>query len=161
MPISPRALFERLASLVPGYTGYADREGRRETDQALRRAVAQRLSDRKLVLDRLIAEAARSMRFDALEPLESVKRRLDRLADVVRLAPAGYAALFADSQVRAQELDLLMEHDVRLRDAAEELGAAVDALALGDAAGLAQTERLLAGVEDAVRRRDELLKGVA
>lgn len=154
------SLLERLAAHIPGYTGYADRERRRETDQALRHAIARRLAERKLAVDRLLAEAAPSMRFDALEPLESLKRRLECLADHLRLAPAGYAGLFDAQQVDVGELDRLVEHDGRLRDVVEELCASIDGLSLAAGEGLARAERGMTTLEDACLRRDELLKGV-
>jgi hypothetical protein len=152
--------FEKLAALFPGYAGYSERERSRETDQALRRAVAQLLADRKLVIDRLIAIAARAMRFEALEPLESVKRRLDRLAGMVRHAPAGYAGLFDAQRVETGELDRLIAHDDRIRQSVEELSVTIDALALPGGGEIEQVEQKLSAIEDAIRCREEIVKGV-
>src|SRR5258706_4630279 len=118
-------VLEKLASCVPGYSGYAEREKRRDTDQALRRSVASRLSDLTPVVDRLVAEALRTMRLEALEPLESLKRRLSRVADAVRHAPAGYTGLFDAPDVDAKELDRLIEHDGSLPAPVQELSPAV------------------------------------
>jgi hypothetical protein len=155
-----RALLEKLSSYIPGYTGYADRETRRQTDHALRQAVSQRIADRKQPINRLIAEAARTMRFEALEPLENVRRRLDRLADLVRLSPAGYTGLFDAREVGSEELDRLTAHDGGVRDAVEELSALIDALSLSDTESMVRVERGLSALEDSVRRRDDLLRGV-
>ena len=96
-----KSLLGRLGSLVPGYAGYADRERRRESDQALRLAVAARLGTARAVLDRRTAECARTSRFDVLEPLDALSRRVAALADAVRHAPAGYAALFDAATIGA------------------------------------------------------------
>jgi len=154
------AALEKLASCVPGYTGYAEREKRRETDQSLRRSVASRLSDLTPVVDRLVAEALRTMRLEVLEPLESLKRRLSRAADAIRHAPAGYAGLFDAREVDAKELDRLTDHDERLREAVEELSRVVRATTLEAIDGGRAVEEPLVAVESALRTRDEILKGV-
>ena len=156
-----KSLLTRLASLVPGYAGYAVREKRRETDQALRLTVAARLGTARAALDRWTAEGARTGRFDVLEPLDALSRRVATLADAVRHAPAGYAALFDAATVGAAELDRLYALDLGVRevcervvDEAERLPAAVDAAAL---------ERANAAVSDAeatILRRAEALREV-
>ena len=154
--------FDKLASSIPGYAGYTERERRRETDQALRGAVARQMSDRRFAIHRLIAEAVRTMRYDTLEPLESVGRRLESLSALVyRGAPAGYAGLFDRQNVDEPELDRLLEHDVRVRDTVEDLIARIDVLTLADGAELRNVERVLSDLEEAVRRREELVRGVA
>lgn len=154
-------LLEKLASSIPAYTGYAEREKRRETDQALRGVIARRISDRRLAIHRLIAEAMRTMRFDYLEALENVERRLESLAALVHRAPAGYAGLFDVQKIDAPELDRLLELDMRVRDAVEELTNRIDVLALGDDAELWQVDRVLTDLEGLVRKRDELVRGAA
>src|SRR5258706_2859837 len=153
-------VLEKLASCVPGYSGYAEREKRRDTDQALRRSVASRLSDLTPVVDRLVAEALRTMRLEALEPLDSLKRRLSRAADAIGHATAGYAGLFDARDVDAKELDRLTDHDRRLREAVEELSQGVRATSLDAIDGGRAVEEPLLAVESALRTRDEILKGV-
>jgi hypothetical protein len=156
-----KSLLGRLASLVPGYAGYADREKRRESDQALRLAVAARLGTARAALDRRTAECARTSRFDVLEPLDALSRRVATLADTVRHAPAGYSALFDAATIGAAELDRLYAFDLAVREAcervvdeAERLPAAVDAAALEKASAAAS------GAEAALDRRSEALREV-
>lgn len=156
-----KALLGRLGSLVPGYAGYADREKRRESDQALRLSVAARLGVARAALDRRAAECARTSRFDLLDPLDALSRRVATLADAVRHAPAGYAALFDAATVGAAELDRLYALDLAVREAcerlveeAERLPAAFDGAALDKASGTASE------AEAALNRRSEALREV-
>lgn len=156
-----KELLEKLVSWIPGYAGYAARESRRESDAAVRRAVADRLGDARRACDRLMAQATQRMRFDALEPLETVKRRIERLADSVRHAPAGYSALFDANEIDAAVLDRLVAHDGTLRDLAEALVRELDTMSLAEGERLSKVEDRVFALEDTVRRRDAVLGGEA
>lgn len=156
-----KALLGRLGSLVPFYAGYTDREKRRESDQALRLVVAARLGSARAALDRRTADCARTSRFDLLDPLDALSRRVGTLADAVRRAPAGYSALFDAATVGAAELDRLYALDLEVREAcerlveeAERLPAAFDGGALEKASGAASE------AEAALNRRSEALREV-
>ncbi len=156
-----KALLGRLATLVPGYAGYADRERRRETDQALRLSVSARLGAVRQGLERRTADASRAARFELLEPLDALARRVATLADSVRHAPAGHAGLFDAATVGAAELDRLHAVDLDVREACERLAGAVEASASpADSGALARLDALLADAEAAFRRRAESLREV-
>ncbi len=161
MSESVKSLLVRLGSLVPGYEGYADREKRRESDQALRLAVAARLGLARAALDRRTAECARAGRFEVLETFDAVARRVGTLADAVRHAPAGYAALFDAATVGAAELDRLYALDLAVREACERLADEAERLpAAADVAALERTSAALSDAEAAVLRRAEALREV-
>jgi len=152
-----RSIIETLASLIPGYRGYSDKESRRDSDRALRQAIANTIDATKAAVDEAIAECSRSMEFARLEPLERLRRRLLAVSDAIRHAPSGYAGLLDTAPVGAAEIDRLHEYDSALRDHAEKVAAEVRVIAGGGEA--ATLEGLLSELEEDVRRRDELLKG--
>lgn len=147
-----KSLLAKLAALVPGYAGYADRERRRETDQAVRLAVAARLGAVRTELERRTADASRAGRLDLLEPLDALARRVSTLADSLRHAPAGYAGLFDAAAVGAPELDRLQQLDLEAGEACERLAAEARATA-PEAGALRRVEDALAAAEEAFRRR--------
>ncbi len=156
-----KALLGRLGSLVPGYAGYADREKRRESDQALRLAVAARLGAARAALDRRTAACARTGRFDVLDLLDALSRRVATLADTVRHAPAGYAALFDAATVGAAELDRLYASDLEVRDACERVVDESERLpAAVDAAALDRANAAVSDAEAALQRRTDALREV-
>jgi hypothetical protein len=161
MSEAAKSLLGRLGSLVPGYAGYADREHRRESDQALRLAVAARLGTARAALDRRTAGCARTGRFDVLEPLDALSRRVATLADAVRHAPAGYAALFDAASVGAAELDRLYALDFAVREACERLVEEAERLpAAADVAALERVNAAVSEAEAALHRRTESLREV-
>ncbi|MBK9089382.1 MAG: hypothetical protein IPL90_10200 [Holophagales bacterium] len=156
-----KSLLGRLGSLVPGYAGYSDRERRRESDQALRLSVAARLGTARGALDRRTAECARTSRFDVLDPLDALARRVAALADAVRHAPAGYAALFDAAAIGAVELDRLYAFDLGVQEACERVVEESERLpAAVDVAGLDRVSAAVADAESAVSRRAESLREV-
>ncbi|HPA51517.1 MAG TPA: hypothetical protein PLP50_07935 [Thermoanaerobaculia bacterium] len=158
---SARALLERLGSLVPGYAGYADRETRRECDQALRLAVASRLGAARATLDRRTADCARTGRLDLLEPLDSISRRVAALADALRHAPAGYAALFDAATVDAAQLDRIYAFDLEMKEAGERVFDVAERVRAGvDAEALDALNAAVAAAEESLRRRGEVLREV-
>ena len=156
-----KSLLDRLGTLVPGYAGYADREKRRESDQALRLAVAGRLGLARAALDRRTAGCARTGRFDVLDPLDALSRRVAALADAVRHAPAGYAALFDAAAVDAADLDRLYAFDLQVRDACEKVVEESERLpAAVDLAALDRASAVVSEAESALQRRAEALREV-
>lgn len=156
-----KAALQKLGSLVPGYVGYADREKRRESDQALRLSIAARLGAARAALDRRTAECARTGRFDVLETLDALSRRVAALADAVRHAPAGYSALFDAGTVDAAALDRLYALDLGVRDACERLVEEAERLSAAvDQEALERVQRLHEDADAALRRRTESLREV-
>lgn len=154
---------DKIARLIPGYSGYKSREQRRDTDRALRQVIVSRLDDRRMMVDRVIAECSRQMKFDALESLEALRRRLQVLSDAVRYAPAGYSGFFDTMQVKEADLELIYGHDLRVREEVEQLGSMVAGLDAGSP-NLAQDANAAvqsaAKVEEMFRARDKVVTGI-
>jgi len=132
-------LFEVIGSLIPGYRGYKEKESRRDSDRVLRDAIVKRLMDRKPILDQIMAGCARAMQFNELHTFESIKRKMEMIAEQVKHAPQGYSGFFDTVQVKNEDLDRLYRQDLALRDKVEEFANLVGALAgAPDVAGACQ-----------------------
>lgn len=99
---------------VPGYSGYRDKESRRDEDKRLRDAIA--LDVRNLVdtLTRYNSELAAERDFESLNRLEDVVNSLRLLGDRIRTASYGYGGIFADVDVNESALDQLRQFDLAL-----------------------------------------------
>ncbi len=154
---------DKLAKIIPGYAGYKAKEQRRDTDRALRQVIVTRLDDRRMVVDRVIAECSRQMKFDAFEPLEALRRRLQLLSDMVRYAPAGYSGFFDTMQVKEADLDLIYGHDLRVREEVENLASIIASLD-SSSANLSRdadaATQSAAKVEEMFRARDKVVTGL-
>jgi hypothetical protein len=154
-------LLDRLGRLVPGFEGYQNRENRRKADQQLRVSIAERLRSARTAIDDTLSAAAAAGQFAALEPLENLRRKLDRTTDLVRHAPAGYSAFFDPRQVEERDLDAIYEHDLELAGHADGLAAEIERLAdSGDpVAACRDLTRGLDTLERGIRGRDAAVTG--
>ena len=155
--------FEVLGAFVPGYKGYSEKEMRRDTDRFLREAIVTRLQEKKRILDDLTKDFAKRKKFDHLDSLDSIRRRIDHVSDSIRHAPQGYSGFFDTKQVKNEDLDKLYRHDLALKDGSDELAKAVADLSSAADTGKA-CEAVLAtlqSLDEAVRRRSEVITEVA
>ncbi len=118
---------ERVTNLlqrIPGYSGYQDKEGRRDEDKRLRVASADRLGQ---VIDQLTAFNAGQVGkrdFSGVSAVEQVISKTRLLADRMRTASYGYAGLFSDRPIDGPALDQLRQFDVSIQHRVEKLASA-------------------------------------
>jgi hypothetical protein len=157
-----RKSFDFVAGIIPGYKGYKDKEQRRDCDRMLRHAIVTRLQERKGVVDRAIAESSRKFQFDNLEPLELVKRKMERVSDLVRHAPAGYSGFFDTAEIGPEQLDRIYANDMGVLQRVDELGALIDTLPKAPDVPAAADECITAlqNIERAALERDHLMMEV-
>src|SRR2546426_11450024 len=83
--------FERVTSFIPGYRGYQQREKIRESDRLVREELYRRLRIAIRNLDQTY-NAFVTKNNENSSSVESVKRRIDKLAESIRHAEYVYAA---------------------------------------------------------------------
>jgi len=154
---------ERLAALVPGYSGYKAREQAREEDRAVREAVSRGLGLAIGRLERALKHSIRTMPPEAVEEADGVLRALGRHRDRIRFAPAGYASLFSRKTIGESTLEALVTLDAGLWSALEALDRAAaawdEATRQGPSEwpGTAVTQALYA-LEETLDERESLLR---
>jgi hypothetical protein len=154
---------ERIASAIPGFTGYREKERRREADKFAREHLATRLEESKKDLDTLAANASRVGALDAINDIETARKRTDKVAARLRYADRGYAGFFDAIKVDEAVLDRVYQFDLALLTGVEEARAA--AKAAGVAAGgvgpaLQALVAKLDALDAALAERERLLSGV-
>jgi hypothetical protein len=105
-----------LAYLVPGYTGYRDRDRRREEDSRLRSLVLGRLAEIRGVLSEILTTLSDPRPTAWGDHLEQRARKLDGIADAVRYAPYGFSGFFDAGEIREDTLERVLEADLLLFD---------------------------------------------
>jgi len=152
---SGQGALERLASAIPGFRGYRERELRRDADRLQREFLAGRLESNKKALDDVADRVSRSGSLDAINDIETARKRLDRVAARLRYAERGYSGFFDAVKVDEAALGRVYDLDLSLVDAVEAVRAAADA---ARAAGASDAHTSLAAVTSAVDRLDERLR---
>ncbi len=107
-------IFDKIGSLIPGYRGYADRDGRRRCDKLLRNRVVEQIHKCESIIDDRQTREIREKNLDALTDLEQCRKRLNSLSSKVQFAPYGESGFFGDSQINEEELSEIYQHDLDL-----------------------------------------------
>lgn len=123
-----RNWIERLSSKIPGYSGYVDRERRRDIDKLHRDHLADRLRALKPLLTDLVRELTSGGRLFEVGPLDTAIKKLDHLENRVRFASYGYAGFFDVVKIEQQQLDSIYKFDLALVDNADKIEAGISEL---------------------------------
>ncbi len=118
--------------IVPGFSGYKAKEQRREADRLLRNRLYQRLQDaRNSVQDAYQAATDRRLS-DSATALDRLLAVFDRVSELVNHASYGYTGFFDAVKIEEDDLDRMLDFDMKLVDGVNAL--ADRARALRDAA---------------------------
>jgi hypothetical protein len=156
---------ERLANAVPGFKGYRERELRRDADRLQREHLAARLDANKKVLNELADQITRGGVLDAINDLETARKRLDRVAARLRFAERGYSGFFDAVKVDEAALARVYELDLSLLDGVEAVRAAAEGARAAAAAGVRSAVQAMVGAVDQIdarlNDREAILRGVS
>jgi hypothetical protein len=123
-----RNWIERLSSKIPGYSGYVDRERRRDIDKLHREHLADRLRALKPPLTDLVRELTNSGRLFEVGPVDAAIKKLDHLENRVRFASYGYAGFFDVVKIEQQQLDSIYQFDLVLVEHVDKIEARISEL---------------------------------
>lgn len=151
----------RVASLlgkIPGYSGYRNKESRRDEDKQLREELARQYNQSAQRLTDLQGELVRNRKLMEIGNVERLERALRLFTDRLRTATYGYGGLFSDRPVEEAALDQLQAFDRALGDGLDEVRGGVEALENGvrDGNDLAGPLRQLQTAIDTLNRRFDL-----
>ena len=119
-------IFKKLASKIPGFKGYVERQNRRDSDKLIRDTLFRRFRELEGRVSDLQVEFINQGEIEQTDDLEKAALRLRTFADKVRTAPRGYAGLFDAIKVNEPELAKLYEFDASLLDKVDEVARAIE-----------------------------------
>lgn len=152
---------------IPGWSGYRDRERRRESDRLLRERLARDYGEIADELQRFAARLAEDRKLRAIRYVDGPHGRLIHFTDRLKSATYGYAGLFSDRPVDADALDQIAAFDASLGEGVDEIARAADALKATDPDDPAFRDRsdelaeLIEALLDRLDRRGELIESGA
>jgi hypothetical protein len=155
-------LLTKIGSKIPGFSGYIDRQERRNSDKLLRDTIAKRVMDQHKRVSELQVEMIGEGGIEHLDDMEKAAIRLQTFADRVRTATRGYSSVFEAVKIDEDALNKILAYDNTLLDKTEQIAAAVDTVqsSLGSD-GLKAAIRNLQTVSqdciDAFNLRDEVV----
>jgi hypothetical protein len=158
---------ERLMSHVPGYSGYKEKETRREADKLLREYLVGQLDVRRRRLAELQRQLLDGGGLLFMDDIERAVTKVQKLADMIRTATYGYAGLFDAVKVKESQLDALYSFDNQMLEQVTAIQTPIDALATAiDSNGdvNAAIKEVIKATEDANarwRQREDAITGAA
>jgi hypothetical protein len=158
-------VFKKLASNIPGFSGYIERQNRRAADKLLRESVADRFEELWKRTSNIQTDMVNEGMIALMDDMEQGAIQLRTFADKIRTATYGYAGFFDAVKIKEEELSQLYQFDLAFFDAADQIGRALDNIeaSMGDEEGLKAAIRNLTGLtREAVttfNRRYEMING--
>ena len=156
---------KKLASYIPGFGGYIERQNRRAADKLLRESVSDRFEELWKRTSNIQTEMVNAGMIALMDDLEQAAIQLRTFADKIRTATYGYAGFFDAVKIKEEELAQLYQFDLAFFDMAEQVGRALDNIeaSMGDEDGLkAAIRNLISLTREAVNtfdRRYEMING--
>ncbi len=119
-------IFKKIASKIPGFKGYVERQNRRDSDKLIRDTMFRRFRELEHRVSDIQEEFINKGEIQYTDDLEKAALRLRTFADRVRTAPRGYSSLFEAVKINEPELAKLYEYDATLLDKTDEVNRAID-----------------------------------
>jgi hypothetical protein len=150
---------EQLANAIPGFAGYREKQLRRDTDRIQREFLASRLDSCRKALDGAALAASRLGVLDAINDIETARKRLDKVTARIRYADLGYAGFFDAIKVKEDVLDRVYQFDLDLLGGVDAVKSAAE-VAGTDPRGVVAMIAALDALDDRLAGRDAILSGI-
>jgi len=130
--------FKRLASYIPGFSGYIERQNRRDADKLVRDTVARRFEELWTRTSNLQKDLISAGKIQFVDDMEQAALALRTFIDKISRASRGYSGLFDAVKINQKELELLYNFDLAFFDLADQVSHGLDNVeaSIGDDAAL-------------------------
>jgi len=118
--------FKKLASFIPGFSGYVERQNRRDADKLVRDTVARRFNELWKRSSNLQADMVSAGRIEFVDDMEKASLQLRTFIDKISTAARGYSGLFDAVKINEKELEKLYNFDLAFFDLADQVGHGLD-----------------------------------
>ena len=118
--------FKKILVKVPGFSGYIERQKRRDSDKLIREYIFDRFRELEGRVSRLQRDFISQGEIKYVDDLEATAIKLRTFADRVKTATRGYAGLFDAVNINEEELTELYVYDAAMLDLVDEINHAID-----------------------------------
>ncbi|GAB1469990.1 hypothetical protein MASR2M66_08670 [Chloroflexota bacterium] len=118
--------FKKLVSYIPGFSGYIERQNRRDADKLLRETVARRFEEQWSRASNLQADLVSKKSFTSVDDMEKASLSLRTFIDKISRASRGYSGAFDAVKINEKELEAIYQFDAAFFDLAEQIKSALD-----------------------------------
>ena len=118
--------FKKLASYIPGFKRYMERQTRRDADKVLRDTVARRFDEQWKRASQIQTDMVGNGQIAYVDDMEKAAIKLRTFIDKISTAPRGYSGLFDAVKINENELEKIYQFDAGFFDLAEQVARALD-----------------------------------
>jgi hypothetical protein len=157
--------FKKLASYIPGFSGYVERQNRRDADKLLRETVARRFEEQWGRASNLQADMVSNGMLSLVDDMEKASLALRTFIDKISGAARGYSGLFDAVKINEKELEAIYQYDAAFFDLGDQVKNALDNVeaSMGDEAALPAAIRNITSLArlavETFERRSEVVTG--
>jgi hypothetical protein len=123
---SDRDPFTKIASKIPGFSGYIERQARRAADKLLRETIGDQFKGLWNRVGDIQQDMANQGELTHLDDMEKAATKLQTFIDKITNASYGYTGFFDAKKINEDELAKLYEFDAALLDYVDEIGRSID-----------------------------------
>lgn len=158
-------VFKNLASKIPGFGGYIERQNRRAADKLLRETVARRFEELYKRASNLQSDLVSNGMIAHVDDIEKAVIQIRTFIDKISTAAYGASGLFDAVKINEEELAQLYSFDAAFFDVADQTARALDTVeaSLADEEALPAALRNLTALArqavDTFNRRSEVITG--
>ena len=157
--------FKKLMSFIPGFSGYVERQTRRDADKLLRDTVARRFEEQWKRASQLQSDLVSAGMIQYVDDIEKASVKLRTFIDKITTAPRGYSGVFDAVKINEKELESIYQFDAAFFDLADQVARALDNVeqTLADESGLPAAIRNLTSLArlavETYEKRSEVVAG--
>ncbi len=118
--------FKKLLSYIPGFSGYIERQNRRDADKLLRDTVARRFEEHWGRASNLQADLVSAGMIKYVDDMEKAAIGLRTFIDKISRAARGYSGLFDAAKINEKELEAIYRFDVAFFTLGDQINGALD-----------------------------------
>lgn len=151
-----------LASKLPGFSGYIERENRRAADKILRESLADKFEAVRKQLGDVQKDLAAAQALSFIDDLEGASTKLQTFIDKIRTASYGNSSFFDAIKINEGELAKLYQFDLELVTKADDIQRGVENVGAsvgtdGMDAAVRHVVTLARELVDTYEQRDEVI----
>jgi hypothetical protein len=159
-------VFKKIASKIPGFKGYIERQTRRDADKLVRTTLFNRFRELEDNVSALQRDCLSSGDIEDVGKIEATAIKLRTFADRVRTARRGYSGLFSAVKVNEDDLTRLYEYDAAMLDLVDKMKSAIDNAQTsigsdGMPAAIRNMESIARQCIETFDRREDIITGAA
>lgn len=114
MTIRKKTILDKIGLLIPGFTGYATRSDKRNSDKRFREQNSLLISKSEISVVEFQKVLLVKNKIELMRDWELVRKKLNTLSSILKYSSYGESSFFSENQIKEIELDQIMEFDERI-----------------------------------------------